>query len=76
MSHDHGRAPPESRIARDPNVLAGKPVVRGTRLSVEFLLGLMAAGWSMADILASYPALTQDNLSACLSFARQATSTP
>ncbi len=41
------------RIALDPEVLAGKPVVRGTRLSVEFVIGLMADGWSEADILAS-----------------------
>jgi len=43
------------RIALDPEVLAGKPVVRGTRLSVEFVIGLMADGWSEADILANYP---------------------
>jgi uncharacterized protein (DUF433 family) len=42
-------------IALDPAVLAGKPVVRGTRLSVEFVIGLMADGWSEADILANYP---------------------
>jgi len=37
-----------SRITLDPDVLAGKPVIRGTRLSVEFVIGLMADGWSEA----------------------------
>jgi uncharacterized protein (DUF433 family) len=46
------------RIALDPKVLAGKPVIRGTRLSVEFVIGLMADGWTEADILANYPGLT------------------
>ena len=40
-----------SRISLEPNVLVGKPVIRGTRLSVEFVIGLMADGWSEADIL-------------------------
>jgi uncharacterized protein (DUF433 family) len=43
------------RIALAPDVLAGKPVIRGTRLSVEFVIGLMADGWSEADILGNYP---------------------
>ena len=46
-----------SRISLDPAVLAGKPVVRGTRLAVEFVLGLLAEGWSEAEILESYPNL-------------------
>ena len=50
----------EQRIVLDPAILAGKPVVRGTRLSVEFVIGLMADGWSEADILANYPGLTRD----------------
>ena len=58
------------RVALDPAVLAGKPVVRGTRLSVAFLLGLLADGWSEARILASYPALTHDDIMACLAYAR------
>ena len=43
------------RISLAPDVLAGKPVIRGTRLSVEFVIGLMADGWSEADILGNYP---------------------
>ena len=58
------------RIVLDPDVLAGKPVVRGTRLSVEFIIGLMADGWSEANILANYPGLTRDDIAACLAYAR------
>ena len=58
------------RIVLDPAVLAGKPVVRGTRLSVEFIIGLMADGWSEADILANYSGLTHDDIAACLAYAR------
>jgi uncharacterized protein (DUF433 family) len=60
------------RIALDPDLLSGKPVVRGTRLSVEFLIGLMAEGWSDADIIENYPGLTRDDLLACLAYARDA----
>ena len=62
------------RIALDPEVLAGKPVVRGTRLSVEFVIGLMADGWSEGDILANYPGLTHDDIIACFAYARDALS--
>ena len=59
-----------SRIALDPNVLAGKPVIRGTRLSVEFVIGLLAGGWSEPDILANYPGVTHEDIIACLAYAR------
>lgn len=59
------------RIVADPNVLVGKPVVRGTRLSVEFLLSLMANGWSEEEILRNYPGLERDDLLACLEYARE-----
>jgi uncharacterized protein (DUF433 family) len=59
-----------SRISLEPDVLAGKPVIRGTRLSVEFVIGLMAEGWSEADILGNYPGMTHDNIIACLAYAR------
>lgn len=58
------------RIALDPAVLAGKPVVRGTRISVEFVIGLMADGWSEADILSNYPGVTHEDVIACLAYAR------
>jgi uncharacterized protein (DUF433 family) len=54
------------RIVVDPEVLDGKPVIRGTRLAVEFILELLAAGQSETDILAGYPGLTRDDIRACL----------
>ena len=62
MTHDH--------IVLDPAILTGKPVVRGTRLSVEFIVGLMTDGWSEADVIANYPSLSRDNIMACFSYAR------
>jgi uncharacterized protein (DUF433 family) len=64
----------DSRITLAPNVLAGKPVIRGTRLSVEFVIGLMADGWSEADILGNYSGVTHDDIIACLAYARDALS--
>jgi uncharacterized protein (DUF433 family) len=61
----------QSSIVFDPNVLAGKPIIRGTRLSVEFVIGLMADGWSEANILANYPMITHDDVLACLAYARE-----
>ena len=58
------------RIQLAPDVLAGKPVVRGTRLSVEFVIGLMADRWSEADILENYAGITRDDVLACLVYAR------
>jgi uncharacterized protein (DUF433 family) len=58
------------RIALDPAVLAGKPVIRGTRLAVEFVISLLADGWSEADILANYPGITHEDIIACLAYAR------
>lgn len=57
-------------ITLNAKVLAGKPVIRGTRLSVEFVIGLLADGWSEADILANYPRVTHEDILACLSYAR------
>jgi uncharacterized protein (DUF433 family) len=59
-----------SRIVLDPKVLVGKPIIRGTRLSVEFVLGLLADGWGEADIVANYPGVTHDDIIACLAYAR------
>ena len=53
----------------DLKVLAGKPVIRGTRLAVEFILELLAAGQSENELLTNYPGLTKDDLLACLSYA-------
>ncbi len=51
-------------IHSDPSVLAGKPVIRGTRLSVEFLLDLLSEGWTGQQILENYPQLSQEALRA------------
>ena len=56
-------------IHADPAILAGKPVVRGTRLAVDFLLELLAVGWSEDEILANYPQLRGDDLRAVLAYA-------
>lgn len=58
------------RIALDPNVLVGKPVIRGTRLAVEFVIGLLADGWNEADIIDNYPGLAHEDILACLAYAR------
>lgn len=58
------------RIVIDPDVLGGKPVVRGTRLSVEFVIGLLADGWTHDEIADQYPGVTEDDISACLTYAR------
>jgi uncharacterized protein (DUF433 family) len=58
------------RIVLDPKVLAGKPVIRGRRLSVAFIIGLMADGWSEADIVSNYPGITHEDIIACLAYAR------
>jgi len=60
----------EPQITLDPLVLAGKPIIRGTRLSVEFVIGLLADGWTEADIVANYPGLTHEAILACLAYAR------
>jgi uncharacterized protein (DUF433 family) len=57
------------RITIDPEILVGKPIVRGTRLAVEFILDLLAQGWSEAELLRNYPGLTQEDLRACLAYA-------
>jgi uncharacterized protein (DUF433 family) len=62
------------RISLDPNVLTGKPVIRGTRLAVEFIIGLMADGWSETDILTNYPGIEHKDIIACLAYARDALS--
>ncbi len=58
------------RVSVDPAVLVGKPVVRGTRLTVEFILDLVAEGWSFEDVLENYPGLTVEDIRACVAYAR------
>jgi len=57
-------------ITADPAVLVGKPVIRGTRISVEFILGLIAQGWPEQDIMRNYE-LTSEQVRACVSYAQE-----
>ena len=57
------------RIVIDPQVLVGKPVVKGTRLAVEFIIELLAQGWTEEQILGNYPGLTHEDVRACLQYA-------
>jgi uncharacterized protein (DUF433 family) len=61
----------QDRIVVDPEILVGKPVIKGTRLAVEHVVGLMAQGWSEADVLEAYPHLTRDDILACLEYAHE-----
>lgn len=60
----------QDRIILDPAILPGKPFIRGTRLSVEFVVGLLANRWTEAQILENYPGLTAEDISACLHYAQ------
>lgn len=57
------------RITTDPEILGGKPVIKGTRISVEFILELYASGATREDIIRSYPHLTEDDIHAALLYA-------
>ena len=59
-------------IVNDPEVLGGKPCIRGTRISVQFILELLASGASRENILHSYPQVTEDGLRAALEYAAHA----
>jgi uncharacterized protein (DUF433 family) len=59
----------QERIIVDPDILVGKPVIKGTRLAVEFIVDLLAQGWSEDEILRNYPGISQDDIRACLSYA-------
>jgi uncharacterized protein (DUF433 family) len=57
------------RITVNPNVMVGKPVIKGTRLTVEFILNLLAHGATVTDIIDEYKGLTQEDIQACILFA-------
>jgi uncharacterized protein (DUF433 family) len=59
------------RITLDAAVLAGKPVIRGSRLAVDFIVGLLGQGWTEADILRNYSGITHDDIAACLQYASE-----
>ena len=57
------------RITINPKVMVGKPVIKGTRLTIEYVLNLLAHGATVAEILDEYEGLTQEDIQACLLFA-------
>ncbi|MDD2754559.1 MAG: DUF433 domain-containing protein [Methanothrix sp.] len=59
----------QERIVSDPRILTGKPVIKGTRLAVEFILDLLANGWSEVEISKNYPRLTHEDIQTCLCYA-------
>jgi uncharacterized protein (DUF433 family) len=60
------------RIEIDPEVMVGKPVIRGTRLTVAHILGLLAAGWTTEQITTEYKKIDENDIAACLLFAHEA----
>jgi uncharacterized protein (DUF433 family) len=62
----------KDRIVTDPQIMVGKPVVRGTRIPVEHVLGRLAENPDMADLFAAYPELTLEDVKACLHYAQTA----
>ena len=61
----------QERIVVDPKVLVGKPLIRGTRLSVEFILDLLANDWTIEQILSEYPQLEREDVMAVLKYAAE-----
>ncbi|HMF79377.1 MAG TPA: DUF433 domain-containing protein [Bryobacteraceae bacterium] len=59
------------RLIVDPEILSGKPVVRGSRLAAEFVIDLLASGMREAEILENYPGLQREDILACLAYASQ-----
>lgn len=60
-----------SRIVVDPGVLVGKPIIKSTRISVEFILDLLASGWTVEAILENYPQLKKEDIIAVLKCATE-----
>ncbi|MGE5335078.1 MAG: DUF433 domain-containing protein [Nitrososphaerota archaeon] len=64
--------PTSARITTDPHVLGGKPIIAGTRISVQLVLEKMRDGWTITDLLDDYPQLTRDQIVAALAYAADA----
>ncbi len=58
----------KDRIEINPEVLVGKPIIKGTRISVEFILELLASGWSTEEILKNYPQLQKEDILAAIEY--------
>jgi len=61
----------KARITFNPNILAGKPIIKGTRIAVEFVLDLLANGWTTENILKNYPQLKKEDITAVLKYATE-----
>ena len=61
----------QERITVDPDVLVGKPIIKGTRVSVEFVIDLLARGWTTEQILKEYDHLKAEDIQACLAYASE-----
>lgn len=61
----------QERIVKVPGVMGGRPVIKGTRMTVELILEFQSDGWSEADILKNYPRLTAEDIAASLSYAAE-----
>ncbi|MGQ9469927.1 MAG: DUF433 domain-containing protein [Nitrososphaerales archaeon] len=61
----------KDRITIDPNILAGKPIIKGTRISIELILDLLANGWTIEAILENYPHLKREDIIAALKYATE-----
>ena len=61
----------QNRIDVDPKVLVGKPVITGTRIAVELIIGLLARGWTHEQILRQYDHITVEDIQACLCYASE-----
>ncbi len=59
----------QARIILNPDILTGKPIIKGTRLAVEFIIDLLAQGWNTDEILRNYPGIALEDIQACLSYA-------
>lgn len=59
------------RIAIDPTIMAGKPVIKGTRLTVQYILGLLAQDITLDEIITEYEGLNKEDIFACLAFAKE-----
>jgi uncharacterized protein (DUF433 family) len=70
LAQEENNAMWAERIVIDPKILVGKPVVKGTRLAVDFILDLLAQGWPFDEILRNYPGLEAEDIQACLAYAR------
>lgn len=59
------------RITINPRVLVGKPVIKGSRLAVEFIVGLLGQGWTIDQVMEDYPGITREDVLACLAYASE-----